>query len=143
MIQLKDIEQLWLIQRSGVPMFKYPENDQKIDDSLFAGMLTAILQLVRTSMGHFIETIAMGDRSFCIVSVEELDLIIVVQTPKNIKSKQVHKQLEVIREKLMKTYTLASIKNWDGSCEFFKSFTDQLKEEKESDPVNLFFGTRD
>jgi len=124
-------------------MFKYPENEQKIDDSLFAGMLTAILQLVRTSSGDLIETITMGDRSFFIALVEDLDTIIVIQGAKNVKSKQGHNQLEIIREKLLKTYNSTSIKKWDGSCDYFKSFAEQLKEEKPADPVNLFFGTRE
>ncbi len=137
---MKDIEQLWLIQRSGVPMFKFPDTQQKMDDSLFAGMLTAILQLVRTSTGNAIENMQMGESSFFIQTIESLEIIIVAKTEKNKKKHQVQKELEVIREKLMKTYDSTTIKKWDGSMEYFKSFAEQLKEKQTADPVNLFFG---
>ena len=127
---MKDIEELWLIQKSGIPMFKYPKGQDGIGDSLFAGMLTAILALIKESTGETISNIVMMNHNFFINPIEKLRIIIAVKTPINTKTKEIQKQLEVLRDKLLETYSPSDIDHWDGDCDTFKTFEEHLIKEK-------------
>jgi len=127
---MKDIEELWLIQKSGIPMFKYPKEPEGTGDSLFAGMLTAILALVKESTGEIISNIVMMNHTFFINPIEKLRIIIAVKTPMNTKTKEIQKQLEALRDKLLEMYSPSDIDRWDGNCDTFKTFEEHLIKEK-------------
>jgi hypothetical protein len=127
------IEEFWIINAAGVPLFYQSTRSEVKDDSiesitkstLFAGMWSAINSFAQQIDGTSISGIQLGKHSLKLKKSESFNLIFMVKAPIDVKDKQVNKVLDKLVESFLANYSNA-LTNWNGDIEQFNAFHQEV-----------------
>ncbi len=127
------IEEFWIINGSGIPLFHINVKSGGIDDSieaitkstLFAGVWTAINSVAQQLNGDSISSLHLGTQTLTLKKSDSFNLIFMVNAPRDVKDKQVSKALARLMESFIDKYSSA-LTNWNGNVEQFRSFYQEV-----------------
>jgi hypothetical protein len=127
------IEEFWIINAAGVPLFYQSTKSGAKDDSLeaitkstlFAGMWSAINSFAQQIDGTSISSIHLGTNTLTLKKSESFNLIFTVKAPRDVKDKQVNKILAKLMESFLENYSTI-LPSWTGNIGDFSSFHQEV-----------------
>ncbi len=128
------IEEFWIINGSGVPLFHFDTKIGGKEDSieavvkstLFAGMWTAINVVAQQINGDSINSLHLGSRTLTLKKSEKFNLIFLANAPRNEKDKKIEKILAKLMQAFLDVYSGVLI-GWNGNIEQFNRFRQDVE----------------
>ncbi len=128
------IEEFWVINSYGVPLFHLNVKNGKRDDSfeaitkstLFAGMWTAINTVAQQFNNDSINSIHLGSQTLSLKKSESYNLLFIANAPRDVKDKQINKILDKLMNSFIGKYSSVLI-GWNGNIEQFMSFYQEVE----------------
>ncbi len=128
------IEEFWIINSYGVPLFHLNVKNGKRDDSieaitkstLFAGMWTAINTVAQQFNNDSINSIHLGSQTLSLKKSESYNLLFIANAPRDVKDKQINKILDKLMNSFIGKYSSVLI-GWNGNIEQFMSFYQEVE----------------
>ncbi|TFF96783.1 MAG: hypothetical protein EU547_06040 [Promethearchaeota archaeon] len=133
MRKLSIVEKLWIFSDNGVPLADF-NKEEDTDHALITSLMSAIHSFTENISGKNLKSFQTGKSKYTCVKCLQENIIIVIQSSKNSKEKNVKKTCEVIQEIFEKMYSVKQIEGWDGDLSFFEEFRKK---------IDLYFKLRD
>jgi len=121
---IKILEDLWIMKDSLV-VFKKVSNE-KINDQLFGGFMSAIESISRTLDKSGISNLQIGDKKFYFIKRE--NFMFIGNSIKIVKEKDILQELNLIANKFFSLYPIEKFENWNGDISLLTDFENYIKE---------------
>ncbi len=123
------IEEFWIINGSGVPLFhldvKLGGKDDSIESitksTLFAGKWTAINVVSQQLNRETISSIHLGSQTLTLKKSVPFNLLFIASAPRDVKDRQIDKILARLMQSFINKYARVLLE-WNGNIEQFRSF---------------------
>jgi len=119
------IEKLWIFSQNGVPIADF-NKEEETDNALVSSLMSAIHSFTENVSGKKLRSFQTGTCKYTCLKCLQDNIIIVIQSSKNSKDKNIRKTCEVIQEIFETMYTVEQFKNWDGELSRFNEFKKKL-----------------
>jgi hypothetical protein len=117
------IDEFYVIAESGVCYYS-KSREKEIDQTLFAGFLTALNSLSQQVTSEEMSSIILQNRKYTISKIE--GLLFIARTDPKKKESEIRKELEEMQSIFLENYSpSALIKTWDGDVTMFKNLDPQ------------------
>lgn len=123
------IRDLWILTETGIVIF-HREFDQKIEEQLFGGMLSALNSFAEAISEGGLSSFEIAGTRFSIL--KKKSCLIIANSSKNVKKKKVLNELGVIADQFCERFPEEFILNWNGDISLFESFEMAIKDSLES-----------
>ena len=134
-----DIDDLWILTKAGITIFRKLQNDS-VQDQLFGALMSALNSFSSKVFEGELSTFGFGNKIFTII--RKNDIIFVGSHLKKVKEKKIIKELEFVIKKFFEVYPKDLLDNllskWDGDIDVFSDFGKHIYETTEEKFKELF-----
>ncbi|MHA1145458.1 MAG: hypothetical protein ACTSRW_12020 [Candidatus Helarchaeota archaeon] len=120
---MKDIEEIWIINSSGIPVFNV-QTASDLDPILVAGFLSSLETYVKSMGDKKINSISLGE-SKIILKHGNHGFLFISRSKRNAKEKKIMKSLDLIEKEFFKKYEHI-LEKWSGDTEVFEDFISDI-----------------
>ena len=125
---VKVLQDFWILSDGGIVMY-HRMYDEKMDEQLFGGLLTALHSFAEELSSEGLTSFDMHDKRFTMK--KKNTYLFVANSSKRIKEKKVMAELEKISQKFFNSYSEDILNNWDGDVGIFANFDKEIEDSLE------------
>jgi hypothetical protein len=124
----KLLRDIWILADSGIVLF-HRVFDERIDATLFGGMLSAINSFAEELTKGGLSNFELANKLFILLNKE--NYLFIANASKKHNLKKLKQELEIIMKKFFDLYPKKLLDNWNGDVSLFKGFEREVEESLE------------
>lgn len=129
------IQNLWIVNESGIVVFSNKVINEDIKEQLFGALMSALSTFSSKIAEGYLERFELGDVRFTILKSEKF--LFIANSIKNSKEKKVHAELRKISKLFLEKY-INILTSWKTDITVFSDFEEDIKIVLEK-PVKSFW----
>jgi len=124
---LKNIEEIWVFSREGIPLLNFSK-EKCLNESLMGAFISALKSFVKElSKKNDLKSINLADHKFTLLSCCEDSAILVIRTKSDIGDRKIKKLCKILIEIFENLYDKNDIISWDGNQDRFNTFKEKVE----------------
>jgi hypothetical protein len=124
----KLLQDIWILEDSGIVLF-HRVFDEKVDVTLFGGLLTALNSFAEEIAKGGISNFELANKRFSLI--KKKNFLFIANASKKYNLKKVKSELETIAQKFFQLYSEPVLNNWNGDTALFYNFENEVKDSLE------------
>jgi hypothetical protein len=125
---VKILQDLYIISEGGIVLY-HRIFDEKFDDQLFGGLMSALNSFAEELMNEELSNFELQDKRYTFI--RRNDILFVASSSKKIKTKRIIDELELIVKSFFDLYPVEFLETWEGDVAIFLNFEKEIEDSLE------------